>query len=289
MMITLGEDFPYLECHSDETIYLFIDGGQVNDIAKTLYQIPGELDLEPIYMLPPFEELKDVSPYVIKATQDVQDWFKSTNEVTAGFFFSTTFLLDEVCDYYRQFIRVISPYRSKVFLKMAHSEVAWTLLSKAEHPFWGPISHAWIPTRMGWKELVRDKYTMLPNINEFTERYVISDGIWDSFAEISWRNTMENLERHVRKWFPHLLTENNDFNDWLNLWAKSAYRKGFTTERDLFYFFNVIGLVGDIDSLPNKYPDIDALIHQASELTPSQRIEQAAKLAYQYSKEQRQG
>lgn len=117
MMLTFDGFEPDIEATENEQLYLFVDGGQVKEIAKTLYQIPGQLDLEPIFMYPPYDDIMEVSPYIIKVTDEVKAWFLAQNNVTSGFFFSSSQPLDEVCDYYRQFIQVLSPYNSKVFLK----------------------------------------------------------------------------------------------------------------------------------------------------------------------------
>jgi len=280
-MILSDNGMPEIEINQGERLYLFIDGGQIPEIAKTLYQISGELELEPVYMLPPFDSIKEVSPYIIRVTSDVKRWFLSQQQVTAGFFFSSSYSLDNICDYYRQFIQVLSPYDSHVLLKMAHSEVAWLMLEQSHNLFGLPMNQAWLPTRCGWKNIVPPD-GISEALPVMTSMYKISDSLWAKLGDIHWRNYVELIDTHLKKYFPELIESKKDGDLWIEEQARQAYSKGFTSGRDMLQYFNVIGCIGEIALNAKTYPEIDALIHTPSSTTPSQRIKQAAQLAYQH-------
>ncbi len=263
----------------NKTLYLLVDGAQVEHIAKQLYSLSGELNLEPIYLYEPYNQLIEVSPYLVQATDPVKQWFFDLNNNRVGYFFSSSLPLDDVAERIRSLIKVLSPYGTSVFLKMANSECAYVLLQTRVALLWQVMEQAWLPTKSGWELL--SKPGSIPTISE--GMYKLSDEQWQMMGQISWRNTLENIADHMCKWFPETISQYADIEEWLNQQAKNAYQMGFNSERDLLLFFNVIGFLG-IEAIASPiYPDIYQLIHQTSQQTPSQRIEQAALLAEQYS------
>ncbi|CAM3648608.1 hypothetical protein VA7868_04628 [Vibrio aerogenes CECT 7868] len=280
MMSRFNTQIPDIYAPDQQTLYLLVDGGQIKNIAQSLYQIPEVPPLEPVYIHAPHDELKDVSPYLVTATDDVKRWFWAQDNPTAGFFFSSSFSLTDIGDWFHQLIQVLSPYGSDVYLKMAHSEVAWVLLESQAWCFWHPMQKAWLPTRLGWKVLER------PEMEEITHPfpYKLNDLQWEQFGQIMWRNLLESLDIFITEEFPHLKMQHDDFDLWLGQAANVAYQLGFTTECDQLHYFNVIGLLGErAVTAESPWPDIGTLIHQISEKTPAQRIETASQLAQHYS------
>ncbi len=263
----------------NKTLYLLVDGAQVEHIAKQLYSLSGELNLEPIYLYEPYNQLIEVSPYLVQATDPVKQWFFDLNDTRVGYFFSSSLPLDDVAESIRCLIKVLSPYGTSVFLKIANSECAYVLLQTRVARLWQVMEQAWLPTKSGWELL--SKPDSIPTISE--GMYKLSDEQWQMMGQISWRNALENIADHMCKWFPETISQYADVEGWLNQQAQNAYQMGFNSERDLLLFFNVIGFLGIKAIASPIYPDIYQLIHQTSQQTPSQRIEQAALLAEQYS------
>ncbi|ELG4677780.1 DUF4123 domain-containing protein [Vibrio cholerae] len=263
----------------NKTLYLLVDGAQVEHIAKQLYSLSGELNLEPIYLYEPYNQLIEVSPYLVQATDPVKQWFFDLNDTRVGYFFSSSLPLNDVTESIRCLIKVLSPYGTSVFLKMANSECAYVLLQTRVARLWQVMEQAWLPTKSGWELL--SKPDSIPTISE--GMYKLSDEQWQMMGQISWRNALENIADHMCKWFPETISQYADVEGWLNQQAQNAYQMGFNSERDLLLFFNVIGFLGIKAIASPIYPDIYQLIHQTSQQTPSQRIEQAALLAEQYS------
>ncbi|MFC3023645.1 DUF4123 domain-containing protein [Vibrio zhugei] len=277
----------FAEQDANTPLYLFIDGGQVDNLATRLYQLSSHLDIEPMYLYAPYDALKSVSPYIIRATAEVRQWFFSLNDITAGFFFSSDAPLDHLRDYYRRFIQVQAPYGSDVMLKMAHSEVAWVLLSHADSPFWGAIQTAWLPTRLGWQVLHAPK---TPIALDDETMFVLNDKVWEELGRIAWRNSLETIAAHLDRCFPEERSKQSDFGRWIDAHAATGYQQGFTTERDLLQYFNVLACVGDNPKhIEKRHPNIYTLMTKPSVSTPSQRIEKAAEMAWAYYETSVQG
>lgn len=276
----LASTVPEMEMQAQERLYLLVDGAQISHLAQALYALSGELVLEPLYLFPPFDQLQAVSPYLVLATDAVKTWFLEQNQGLAGFFFTSLDTIEDIAEQLRRLIQVESPYGSTVFLKMANSECAYVLLSTQCQPLWKVINRAWLPTRQGWQYVQRPDLTATQDTHA---RLKLTDEQWQRLGDITWLNTLETLEQHVQRWFPELAQQWQSDPEVFHRHAQWAYQQGFSSERDLMLFFNVLGFLG-VDALEKgKYPEIDPLLHQASSRTPSQRIEAAAELAYHYS------
>ncbi|QMV12834.1 DUF4123 domain-containing protein [Vibrio spartinae] len=276
----LDAPFPTMNTEPGQKLYLLVDGGQIEQLAQSLYQVPDLKTPEPIYMRPPFDGLKAVSPYLVEATEPVRQWFMAQNKPTAGFFFTSAWPQLSLSDYLRHLIQIISPYGSEIYLKMAHSEVAWVLLSSASQLFWHPLEQAWLPTRMGWQHLTRPEFqSALPDFP-----LKLDDKQWTGLGEISERNARERLYHHMETYFPRSLQEQPEPTIWLNSLIEQGKTLGFESEQEQLLYLNIIGYLGESAiNDEQQYPDIRQLIHQPSQQTPEQRLERAAGLAQQYS------
>jgi len=274
---------PHMSVSSDEILYLLVDGSQVEQLAKQLYSICGELNLEPIYLFEPYKALQSVSPYLIQATEPVKEWFLALNKPIAGYFFSSPLSLRRAAEKLRELIQAKSPYGSTVFVKMANSECAHVLLSTHTPHLWQAMNQAWLPTRDGWQHVMKPEWIQAAS----NETHKFTDEQWQLMGKITWRNHLEKIETHMLQWFPERHQQYFSQPQSLEEQAQGAYQLGFTSERDLLLFFNVIGFLGlEVITSDQEYPEVHQLIHQTSQQTPSQRIEQAAELAFQYSQPQ---
>jgi hypothetical protein len=281
MMLRFDPPVPDIYAKSGQ-LYLLADGGQIPDLARSLYQLPDIQTPEPIYLYPPYDELKVVSPWLVKATAEVRLWFLAQQQPTAGFFFSSDSSQDEIGDQLRALIEVVSPYGSDVFLKMAHPEAALILLDSDCAQLWNIMQTAWLPTRDGWQ--IRHRPDLSGALTQLP--YKLDDAQWAEFGQISWRNTLEDIYLHMEQHFPQHLQAQPDPQAWTEHLTEQAYQQGFTTRDDAIHYLSIAGWLGEAALSSDKYPDIHQLIHQPSQQTPSQRIEQAARLAEQYHSSQ---
>jgi hypothetical protein len=140
------------------------------------------------------------------------------------------------------------------------------------------IYQAWLPTRVGWKVLTKSEQDAKPLVWPLH----ISERVWQQLTQVKWMDSLQKVVLLLEREFPTLLDQEG-FDGWLNANANAAYQHGFVTGLDLLFYFNIIGLLGEEAVTTDRYPDIHQLIFQPSLQTPSQRIEQAAELAYHYS------
>ncbi|MDD1783216.1 DUF4123 domain-containing protein [Enterovibrio sp. ZSDZ35] len=273
----LPKPFPDMDLHGDMHLYLILDGTQIPNVETLLYQVEGNPKYEPIYFNSPWSELKEVSPCVVVATWNLVDWFRKNANANQGYFFSSFANLEDVAETMRGVIQVKTPYGSSVFYKMAHAEAAWVLFDDESPALWHNIEQVWLPTRDGWK--TKNKPSTLSSSPQ--QPITFTDKQWAQLGQISWRNSLEKIEKHITKWFNHSLPQTD--NHWVREQASRAYQKGFSSERDLLQYFTVLGFLGEKALTEEAYPELYQLVNAPSAQTPSQRIEKAALLAERYA------
>ncbi|WP_443088882.1 DUF4123 domain-containing protein [Vibrio sp. M260112] len=59
---------PSFELSKSEQLFLLVEGACIPDLERQLYQLPGVMEQEPIFLYPPYNQLLSVSPRLVKAT-----------------------------------------------------------------------------------------------------------------------------------------------------------------------------------------------------------------------------
>lgn len=269
--------FDSLNIEDFTSFYLMLDTSQSVDVLKQLYQLDTVIEQEPLYLYKPWDDLISVSPYLVKATPAIAQWFESQHGQLDGFLFSSALDLESLVEHFRGLIKVQSPYGSSIILKSAHSGCANVLFSTGTDWYWQHINEVWLQYKKGWL------HYLSPCIEVKSEKpYRLTDEQWQALGELATENAYAYVLNHVEYFFPHCLEGVIDKQKWIQYWFDAAYSRGFQNETDVCLFMNVMGYLGKKAITTDKYPKITELIYQTSQQTPEQRIKQAADLAYQY-------
>lgn len=260
-----------------ERLFLLVEGANIPDLASQLYQLPGELEQEPIFLHPPYDDLLDISPRVVLATKDVQQWFLELNQNQSGYFFSSNFSLSQVSESLRRLIVVEMPGGNKGFLRFFDSAVAEILLETQCAPLWHPMKRVWLERAGEWR-MLDNPFEASPELTKDSVK--ITDEQWLRMKMIPWLNTLpDRVTHHLQSWFPESMSLVKDLRQWVKQHMELAYAQGFKTEQDLLYYFNVLGYLGE-DALSNSaYPELTQFFDATSPDSPSHRIAHAAELA----------
>ncbi|WGW00131.1 DUF4123 domain-containing protein [Vibrio sp. YMD68] len=269
---------PTLERSQSEELYLLVEGS-IPHLTKQLYQLPGLLEQEPLFLHPPYQTLLSVSPILIKATPEVQQWFIELNQYQHGYFFSSHLTLSDVAKSLRRLIMAQTPENEMVFLRFFGSNVAYILLDTQCTMLWQPMSKVWLHQSGEWQRL-DTPFKVPPVVGKSPIK--ITDEQWQRFQHLAWQSALpKTLEAHMLEWFPEFCRPIDDLNRWVCIHMETAYVKGFETEQDLLCYFNILGYLGEEVLLENTHPNLTQLMDTPSLQTPSQRIAQAANLAEQ--------
>lgn len=269
---------PELALANGERLYLLLDGGQLPELERQLFEVSDSPAYQPIYLYAPWDSLREVSPCLVAANEPLLGWFKSLSANT-GWLLASALPLLPLADQLRQLIEVESPYGSRILLKLAAPETMACLMVDADPWLWRGITQVWLPTRTGWHHW-QVKETLADPIGD---KCRLTDTQWARLGEVSWQNQQDAAYRHMQAWFPERLAQQSDPQAWTAHWAKQAYQLGFQTERDLLLFFNVLGFVGEEWWQGDDYPTLTKLLTAPSVQTPSQRVELAASWAEQHA------
>jgi len=281
--MTLKQSLKKSQIHLSSPIgtkmYLVIDGSQIENLLQKVYALSGTIELEPLYLYPPYDHLSSVSPYLIKATQSAKEWFLNQCAYPQGYFVSSSLEISQLADHLRNFLTVTTPSGTEVFYKLGNSHAALVLLTHDEtNQIWANIDECWIPTEEGWLHH--------RNINKQTSVYSkplkVNEEQWEMLANITWSAALANIKTHLEKWFINKVRKLElqfDFKQWLSDNARHAYQIGFQTEKDLMLYFTIWGYIGSNDMNLSRYPQVMKLLNTNTVQTPSQRIEAAAEIA----------
>lgn len=291
-----------LSDNPQEYCYLLLDGSKIEHLEQKLYQFLENPNYEPVYLFEPWNALREVGPCLIQISlssdldKRLLGWFIQGEARKHGYLFASLLPLEEQTEHLRSYIQVLSPYKSKVIYKQGDPEVAWRLMSIDTGFLWLNVERAWIPiTRPAfieeesvessstgqWHYLVNPQKTINPIQQEGGAMWRLTDAQWALLGEVSYQNLLAKISLHINQWFPELakrLQQRKHSRD-LRFWADFAKEKGFSQEKDIFYFFNVLGYLGEQAVLNKHYPNIEILLSEPSQHTPSQRIALAAEKA----------
>ncbi|WP_337075956.1 DUF4123 domain-containing protein [Aeromonas veronii] len=269
---------PEFDLAKGEHLYLLLDGGQIPELERQLFEVSDSPAYQPLYIYAPWNSLREVSPCLVAANEPLLGWFKSLSANT-GWLLASPMSLLPLADQLRQLIEVESPYGSRILLKLAAPETMACLLVDTDPWYWRGITQVWLLTRTGWHHW-QVKETLAEPIGDTCR---LTDVQWARLGEVSWQNQLEATYHHMQAWFPARLSAQRDPQGWIAHWAKQAYQLGFQTERDLLLFFNVLGFVGEVWWQGDDHPTLTKLLTTPSAQTPSQRVELAASWAEQHA------
>nr|WP_079235594.1 DUF4123 domain-containing protein [Pseudomonas sp. J237] len=267
--------------------YLFLDGVSVPDILGKLYTWYPDPDIEILYLKTRLAGLHDISPCLIRLNSPyeaaMQAYFENLGDEWGYLIFShadKTTLIQHL----RWLLTVKHPLGNTVFLRHADPAVANALfadaVSRCDLRFFGVIELVVMfdPVTRLWNQHQRPSEALAP---VYDKPYALSEAQMELLSEVSFRNVLINLDKHLHAHFPAYCTALTRIERWQHLrgLADEAYERGFNSERDIFRYANIFALLGD-DALQH-HSDIAELITSSSAATPSQRVEQAARIAYE--------
>lgn len=277
----LPSDLPW-----DAPAYLLLDGVSVETLPKRLYEWAESPDFDVLYLETPWAELSDVSPCLISLSgphDTALAAFVQNSHEEWGYLLFSQASREALLKHLRWLVCVNHPLGEKMLLRLADPAVMHALLNQAKEDndatLFGPIEQIVASDRIenAWHRHQRPGSTF---ITQQDRPYQLSDKQLDSLGDVAFRSILIRLDVHMRDYFPNYQTTLNPTQRWQHVCslAERAYNLGFNSEYDITLYANIFGLLG-ADAL-DRHPDIATLLHQPSSLTPTQRIEQAADLAY---------
>ncbi|WP_434996632.1 DUF4123 domain-containing protein [Vibrio scophthalmi] len=274
-------DLPNFKPADDELLYLILDGNSIDDIGVNLYSLENGVSAVSLYANTALTNLNEISPWVLEFQPDKQpkivEWVIENQYFDKGFawLLSSQATLYDVAQHFQQLAVVNSPYLGELIFRLADARIAYPLLKEhiasGQTRLVGPIRTMYFRQEQQWASLTA------PKQSDNTSLYTLTDSDVTILENIATKAFATKLEAHINTYFP------NSFENTLQPKAETLIVKakelGFTTERAVYYYANVIGHLGaDFQQNP-QHKTITQLVNNPSTQTPEQRIEKAAALA----------
>jgi hypothetical protein len=270
----------------DAPAYLLLDGISVETLAQRLYQWSESPDFDVLYLDTRWAELSDVSPCLVRLSgqrEPALNAFLENSHDEWGYLLFSRASRAELLSHLRWLVCVRHPLGEEVLLRLADPAVMHALFKQAvqegDATLFGPIEQVVIADRMQgcWHQ------HQCPGEAAFIRHerpYPLSEAQLEILGEVGFRGMLIRLDEHLRDYFPNYQPALSQPERWQHVrtLAEQAYAQGFYSEHEITLYANIFGLLGG-DAL-QVHSDIAALVNQTSSLSPSQRIEQAADLAY---------
>ncbi|WP_260260745.1 DUF4123 domain-containing protein [Vibrio intestinalis] len=275
---------PELRVPKSQSLYLLIDGNAVDKLAEKIYSLTENLNVQCIYTNSPLQPLREASPWLIELLDSqrfsVLAWAQEQNffENQAAWLFISESNIETTADHFRSLVEVEHPMGHQVVFRLQDPRVARALFTyHAEQNHFeltGPISESWFYVQEKWF-----KVKSFPQpVNK--RKYVLTEQDLNILNIVAMEQFILGLDKHISLYFPHWVAQKKSNTRTI---IENAKSRGFTSERAIYFYTNVLGFLGENCLDNNEYQDIQQLVLMPSRLTPEQRIEKAAHLAYQYS------
>lgn len=275
-MPTLPGNLPW-----EKNSYLLLDGVSVEALHQKLYQWSVTPVFEPLYIGTDWQGLVDLSPCLIALENrhdPILQTFLDNASQEWGYLLFTHAKFDETLRHLRWLLQVKGQEGQTALLRLADPAVAHHLLAINNPELYGPIEQLCIPDALEEAWHIHQCPGM-PTGQDQSQPYRLSDEELDALSEVSFRQTIMTVDRHLKAFFPTYQPSlrGHERIHHIRELAEQAYRSGMCSEREILLFANVFGFLGD-QPLEN-HPDIAHLINENSSISPGQRVEHAARLA----------
>lgn len=266
---------PNFPTHTATPLYLVLDGSQIQNLEKTLLSQGIQIQVIcPTPLLP----LRAVSPFIVELTSKSLAWFIEYDKANQGYIVQSALDARELAEKLQDYYQVITPYGSEVFFKIGQPEMLFVLLSNLQIPLWQYLDTVWLPTRMGWKTLSKDKeVTQFDALKK--DGYHLSEKQWQLIEETSQLNNMEAIHQYLAVHHTNYFQSLKNPYEFIDATIREINQIGLHETSDLACYFNVLVMMKEGGISENKYSEMMLLIKTPSEKTPPQRLEAAWELA----------
>lgn len=260
--------------------------------AVTMLNLPHQLEqwanawvYEPLYVSPQMLGLADLSPRILKIESPehpvLQQFLAHTDEEW-GYLLFCEGPWQALIDHLRWLTVVRMPHEQNVFLRLADPSVVHGLLKLAveagDATLFGPCKQILIADGALGCWHLHQRPGLVPTVPHGT-RYQLSIQQTDALDEVSFRNVVVALHRHMNHYFPAYQAHVSGAERWEHMQklAAASYAHGFSSKLDITLYANIHGYLGE--HALQTHPDLDRRLNTVSPLTPTQRIEQIAEIA----------
>lgn len=283
---TLGS----LIADDDRNTALLLDGVNCPDLLRKLYECDPAPDYDLLYLETELKAITDISPCLVpvSAASEIFRQFSAQGvDQEWGYLIRFNSTRNQVLAHLRNLLTVQHISGVNLYLKVADPAVIAAMLQDESRraELMGPIAEIiTVDTfMMQSHRFINPKPTAVAN----TQSVILTEKEQELLSEADFRRACQRLMLHLDSYFPAAFVQQRlgkvPYWQLVVSIAEHAYELGFQSERDMTMFANVLGFLKTDNIDPKQHPDIHTILYHASEFTPAQRVEHAARLAQQYA------
>jgi hypothetical protein len=232
-----------------QSVGLLLDGVQVENLLKRLYQWSDAPTVNVLYSGTRFGALKQMSPCLVRiesADDPILAQFLSCIDQQWGYLLISAEPWEQLTAHLRWLLSVKHHSGQEVLLRIAYPAVADALFALADSALFGPCQRVVTADLVngGWHQYIRPGET--PR-SDHAKPYRLSAKQWLCLDNASMGKTVAELSRHMSRYFPGYYADLTDKerNEHLQDLVKRAAEHGFETEKELYLYCNAHGFVGE--------------------------------------------
>ncbi|MBD1588068.1 DUF4123 domain-containing protein [Pseudomonas typographi] len=265
--------------------YLLLDGVRVNALPRQLYQWSDAPIFSPLFLGTRWKGLADLSPCLVALQgrlDPILPGFLSQAARESGYLIFTSASFDKTLQHLRGLLEVNPGAGQTAHLRLADPAAVQPLFALGERAFFGPIEQVCLPDGLErcwhWHQRSGPCTTDLQ-----AQPYRLSEAELAALEAVPLRQLIKVLDQHLRAYFPAYLPglSGADRHRHLRTLTSQGFRQGLCSERDMLLFANISAFLGGLPA--ENHVGITYLLDAPSPLSPSQRVEQAARLAERHA------
>lgn len=269
---------------------LLLDGVSCPDLLRKLYEWDPSPDYDLLYLETELKTVADISPCLVPistASEIFRQFSAQGLEQEWGYLIRFNSTREQVLAHLRNLLTVHPVSGVNLYLKVADPAVIAAMLQDESRraELMGPIAEIiTVDTFM----MQSHRFTNpAPTDVANTKSIILTAQEQELLSEADFRRACQRLMLHLDSYFPDAFVQQRlgrvPYWQLVVSIAERAYELGFQSERDITMFANVLGFLQTDHVDPKQHPDIYTSLYHASEFTPAQRVEHAARLAQQYA------
>ncbi|WP_164707485.1 DUF4123 domain-containing protein [Metapseudomonas otitidis] len=268
---------------------LLLDGVSVPNPLQRVWEWGGTSMAQALYAQTQWAELTDISPCLVRVSgpdDPVLEHYKASGQPDWGcLLFSVAPWMEQV-QHLRGLLQVVHPQGEGLLLRLADATIVHALFGNPDSAdagrLFGPFQEV-LGYDLDTEQWSRLQSPVAPHPINAPQPYRLRESDLERLGQVRQHQVLEGLDGHMHTHFPA----------WGEQWdrparraelralADQAYARGFCGEDDLYRYANLFGLLG-----PNAledHPHVANQLDARDSRTPSQRLKDAADLAYALS------
>ena len=269
---------------SDDPFYLIVDGSVIDNVGAQICLLDAKAEAYALFSHTDYEELLPASPWIVQCTIQTETLFQWLEQhqyfSNAAWLCQSAYPMERLVAHFKSLL-IVDVYGQDTFFRFSDPRVMYALAHEHSQQqilsVIAPFSALWFKSYQRWVSVDIKKQR-----ESSLTKYVVSDRDIEIFQWVANKRMTERLDEYIKEKYPHWHTLNPKINAQQVIAAAGDH--GITTEKGVYLYTSILGVIGQRALQENHYPQLLSLLTTASLYTAEQRVEKAAMMVQQHHK-----